>query len=211
MSYERQVAAAILQLNVAVEKSAMNALNAIGLKAGHEGVALAEKQMAEESPLYVKTVVLRGRMCRDMYDEHPGFAYFYTDALESVDAPPYCSLSKAMHLSVPMLTKAQQEIEDEYDGQFSPSSIVLLDQFGEPLQEYVERYLGEGRYSMGWLEDLPPEEEWAAMEERAKALDSEGSYETGWDNFETGRQLHAQAASLRCTVQMAKSRSRIIL
>ncbi len=209
---KQKITAAIFQLNIAIERAAVQAAYAIGLTADYQGVAMAKKRMADESPLYVETIVLCGQVCRNMYDEHPGLAFFYSDASNSFKAPPYCSLSNAMHLSQLLLAEAQQDIdsEEQYDGQFIPSSIVLLDQCRNPLQEYSERYLGDGRYSFGWIEELPPDAEWPAMEEKASALDLEGCEETRWDNFDTGRLLHAQANSLRRKIQMAKSRLRII-
>lgn len=212
MNLELSFIEASLRLNVMLEKSTWNALRSLGLQASYDGVALAEKEMRDESPLYIKTIVLRGQMCQDMYDDHPGFAYFYTDASQSIEAPPYCTLSKAMQLSLQMLAKAQQESEqeEEYDGLFSPDSIILLDQFDNTVHEYARHYRGEGRCIAIWLESLPPKEDWHGMEEEAKALDSEGSFEIGWDNFSTGRQLHAQADSLRRKIEMAKAHSRLM-
>lgn len=209
---EQRIAAASHHLNVTIERAALSVLHSLGLQASYDFVTQAKKQMAEESPLYVDAIVLRGQECRDMYDDHPGFCFFYTDASRTMEVPPYCRLSKAMEISLQMLAEAQQESDtnEEYDGLFIASSIVLLDQMGNTIQEYTNRYLGNARYSEGWMDELPSQDEWVSLEEKAKALDSEGSYESGWDNHETGRQLHAQANSLRRRIQMAKSQSRII-
>lgn len=209
---EQRFVAVSFLLNVAVERATLKALKSLGLKACPDGLQLAEVQRKEKSPLYVKTILLRGRTCRDMYDDHPGYAYFYTDDFQAIKAPPYCPMSRAMQISLRLLQEAQEEInhDEERDGLFIASSIVLLDQFGDAIQEYVERDIGNGKYTQGWLDVFPDESEWAAMEERAKALDSEGSIESGWDNFETGRELHSQAEALRRQITMAKARQRVI-
>ena len=208
----QQIAEALLRLNVESEKAVMRARSALGLKASYDGVALAIKKMTEESPLYVGTIVLHGRMCRNMYDEHPGHTYYYADETQFIEAPPYCPLSKAMQISVQMLEAAQLESnqEEEYDGLFYPYSIVLKDQFGNSIQEYAQRHLGKGRYCTGWMEELPSHENWPMMLEEASTLSSEGSFESGWDNHETARQLHAQADSLRRKIEIAKLRLRLI-
>lgn len=209
---EQRIAIAVLEARVRNEKAAYQAMKALGLRANLEGVREAEKRMAEQSPLYVKTIVLRGRLCRDMYDEHPGHTYYYSDAEETFDAPAYCPLTKAMVLSLQLLWNAQKEAEgeDEHDGLFFPASIVLLDQFNNPLQEYSQRHLGGGQYAESWLTEFPGEAEWASIEEKASTLDSEGCLEARWDNFETARGLRAEAASLRRRIQIAKSSLRVL-
>lgn len=211
---EQNIAAASLRLNFEIEKSTLNAMRSLGLDANYDcsSVDLAKKRMLDESPLYIKTIQLHGQMCADMYDDHPGYAYFYTESFESFRAPAYCSLTKAMQISLQMLTKAQQEVEneDECDGLFTPSSIILLDQFGNTVQEYSERYLGKGVNQTGWLEELPTESEFGALEQSARELDSEGSEEARWDNFDTARGLRAQASSLRRKIAIAKAIARVI-
>lgn len=206
--------AAKLRLEVAVEKSARNALKALGLPASGAGVQAAERRYAEESPLYVVLIVLTGRVCRDMYDEHPGHTYYFSDAVRHVAVPPYCPLERAQSIALSALQAAQAEVErddEEYDGLFVANGITLFDQFGCALQEYAERYLGDGRYLTGWQDSLPEAQEWPVLEAMAKELDSEGSLESSWDNHETGRGLHARAAALRRRIQMARAQGRAII
>jgi hypothetical protein len=205
--------AAKLNLNFAIEKAVCIKKGQMGLSVNYENMQLAEKTMKDESPLYVKNIVLKGQMCQDMYDDHPGHTYFYSDSQEYVDTPAYCTLSKAMQLSLQMLADAQQESQtkDEYDGLFTPYSIVLLDQFGNTVQEYSQNYLGAGRYSEGWVENLTDQNEWSSLSEEAERLDAMSSFESGWDNFETARQLRNKAAEIRRRIEIAKSSLRVIL
>lgn len=192
--------------------NAWNALRLLGLPADYSDVARAREKLECESPLWVCTIVLRGQICQDMYDEHPGHTYFYSDGAQRVEAPAYCSLSEAMRISLQAFQEARRlsETDTEFDGLFTPSSIVLLDQFGEPVQEYSVRYSVGCSPRDGWLNEFPAPNEWAAMEEKAKFLDSEGRIESSWDNFETGRRLHAEAEALRRIIKIAAARERVI-
>ncbi len=162
--------------------------------------------VAQNAPLYVKTIVLHGQLCQDMYDSHPGYAYFYTDSWESFPVPSCCSLTTAMKASLKLLRMKQKEIgtEDEYDGLFRPSSIILLDQLGNAVQEFRETYIVNGQYRGAWLKELPAESEWAALENKAGMLDNEAAVESGWDNFETARSLRNSAQKIRRVVQIAR-------
>lgn len=166
-----------------------------------------------EEPLYVKTIVLRGELYRDMYDEHPGLAYFSTNHQRTFPVQNNCGLANAMELSVKLLKEAQDEsaADEEYDGQFVAESIILLDQFDHAVQEFSQQYLGKGLYAKkSWRGQLPPESEWSAIEEKARVLISEASEESRWDNFDTARKLEARAAEMRRLVEIAKYASRVV-
>lgn len=205
--------AAMLRITAVIEKSATRTKLALNLSADDSLADSAQWRMKHLSPLFVRTIELHGPVCRDMYDHAPGFAYFYTEGIEIIDAPFYCRLSHAMWLGEEALRAAEAALKDdeeEYDGRFSPSSIVLKDQFGNVVQEYRTNYLGNGQYTTGWIVDLPQEEEWTKLESRARDLDSEAAIEIGWDNFETGKGLRQQADSLRRRVSIAKAVQRMV-
>ena len=68
----QQITAATMRLNLSIEMAVLNALSSLGLPVSNSNVELAKKQLAEESPLYVKTISIRGDLCQDMYEDHPG-------------------------------------------------------------------------------------------------------------------------------------------
>lgn len=212
MTTQAKLHAMSLALHVAIERLALNALRELGLPADRSALNQAIDRMAAESPLWVQTIVLRGQVCQDMYDEHPGLAYFYSDAKEVFEAPPYCPLSRAVEISSKILADAQLLTghEEECDGLFCPSSIALLDQFGNTVQESSPRNDVVGSQSSEWLTDFPCRSDWPALEIEAKKLDSEGRIESSWDNFDTGRRLHAEAARLRRSIQIAAAQERIV-
>ena len=208
----QQVVAATLQINFEIEKTAWNILQSMGLPADYKNVELAKKRLLEESPLYIGEISLRGKLYQDMYDDHPGLAYFNIDIAKSIEVHKYCTLSEAKQIGFQLLIDARKEIEDEEidDGLFIPSSIVLLDQFGNEVQEFCSRYLGDGQYIEGWLEEIPSEDECAEFEIKAKKYDSEGSEESRWDNFDSARNCHKKANILRRNIAIAKACSRIM-
>lgn len=204
---------AILRIAVIIEKSAARAKVALHLPVEDSWEEAARRRVKQMSPLFVRTIELHGSTCRDMYDHAPGYAYFYTEGIETINAPSYCRLSHAMWLGEEALKAAQTALrddEEEYDGRFSPSSIILKDQFGDVVQEYRTNYLGNGQYTTGWIIDLPLENEWAQLESHASELDSEAAIEIGWDNFETGKGLRQQADSLRRRVSIARAAQRVV-
>lgn len=167
--------------------------------------ALRAKRLSEDALSYVHEIVIEGSVARDMYDEHPGFAYFFVDASERYTAA--CSMSRAKEIALDLFERAcaQNELEEEtegtYDGQFCPSAILLRDQFGNVVQ----------KYSAGsWQSNLPAESEWAFLEEKASALEDEASEEARWDNFDSANRLRARARALRQSVEMAQAASRVL-
>lgn len=208
--------AALLQLAALIEHSVMRARHALRMPHDDASLDEANQRLRYESPLFVKTIEIHGSVCRDMYDHAPGFAYFYTDGLRCFKAPPYCRLSQAMELSVQMLKQAKQEAREEadgdeqYDGKFSPQSIVLRDQFGHVVQEYKWRKDADGQSKHCWLHQLPTPDECHTMEKRASELASEAAVESGWDNFSTAEGLRNHAEALQRKVSVARMQLRVV-
>ncbi len=151
--------------------------------------------------MQVSSIVVEGQVCRDMYDEHPGLAYFYMDGRRQVPISHPLSMTdgKALAESAWQRYHAESRSADEYeeyDGQFTPSRVLLLNCDEAVLQCY------EGN---GWLTEFDSPEQWAAMLTQAGELASEASIEAGWDNFSTAKGLRAQATHLRRRVSISQA------
>lgn len=151
--------------------------------------------------MQVASIVVEGQVCRDMYDEHPGLAYFYMDGRRQVPISHPLSMAdgKALAESAWQRYHGESRSADEYveyDGQFTPSRVLLLNSDEAVLQCY------EGN---GWLTEFDSPEQWAAMLTQAGELTSEASIEAGWDNFSTAKGLRAQATHLRRRVSISQA------
>lgn len=194
--------AALLRLRHHIAHSTEMHRKALGLDARMQLVAAA-RQQALHGPLYVDQIEIRGRTSRNMYDAHPGYAFYSTDDSVLVDVPPYCGISRAKALAVTAFS-AMRETDDAsretHDGDFTPQSIVLRDQFGGAL----------GTYCLGKWDDATDIGATAALLGEAGRLEDAAVEESRWDNFETARSLRAKATLLRERVQCAQSASRAI-
>jgi hypothetical protein len=157
--------------------------------------------------MQVTSIVVEGRMCRDMYDEHPGLAYFYVDAIQRVQIPQPLSMEEARALAEakwrelhPPVSPGVQDVPDEEfdeaDGQFTPTRIVLLD---------GNRTVMQRLDSDGWMTDFASPDQWEALLAQARAMESEASVEAGWDNFSTAEGLRADATRMRRRVSIAQA------
>ncbi|MEX3983779.1 hypothetical protein AB4Y45_32875 [Paraburkholderia sp. EG287A] len=153
----------------------------------------------------IARIVVEGSLCRDMYDEHPGFAYFYLDAQRDVPIPHALPLTTSKLIAErewvrhhPPVADGDDDAWEEYDGMFTATRILLLARDASPVQCY-ER--GE------WKRDFPAPAEWESMLNRATDLSSEASVEAGWDNFSTAENLRRTATALRRSVAMARAQA----
>jgi len=149
--------------------------------------------------MLVDRIVIEGRTCRDMYDEHPGFAYFYVDSSRHVEMPEMLPLTQAQAKAEDawkQFAADDNEANDfeEYDGQFTPSRVVLQASNGAVLQCFEN-----GR----WVSEFDAPDTWDALLATAAANESEASFEAGWDNFSTAETLRHAATGLRRRVTMA--------
>lgn len=202
---EKMAMAARAAISCQIAHSAERALKALGLPLHGSIYQQAYDAARLVSPLYVFEICINGQVARDMYDEHPGYAFYYSDSSECLeDVPAYCSISRAKEIAIREFTKLalmSSERESTYDGDFTPYSIVLSDQFGGPLMEYAN-----GK----WLDDLPSEAEWPALLEQATHLADEASEEARWDNFETSKALSHRAEAIRRRIKCAQAIARAI-
>jgi hypothetical protein len=152
--------------------------------------------------MLVSRIDIEGRMCRDMYDEHPGFAYFYVDSHRSVPVRKPLTLALAQataELAWQRLSadeSADTEDFEEHDGDFSPNRIVLRGRDGTVMQSFENGH---------WVSEFDAPEEWAALLTQARELESEASIEAGWDNFSTAENLRHRATALRRRVTISQA------
>ncbi|MDN8078793.1 hypothetical protein QZN30_05465 [Burkholderia multivorans] len=150
--------------------------------------------------MQVASIIVEGSLCRDMYDEHPGFAYFYVTAHQGISIPHPLPLSTAMAVAEAAWKRDHVSSEDddyeEHDGQFTPESILLLSADRETVQHYRNGH---------WVSEFIPPEEWDTQLCRASELSSEASIEAGWDNFSTAERLSASATAIRRQVDIARN------
>lgn len=200
-----------LKVTAAVEQAVYAAKVALSLPASQEDVDLALLQVREGAIRYPSKIIIMGRTCREMYDDHPGLAYFYSDSNKQYSVPRPATMANCQARALELFHKLQDaaNASEEHEGLFVPDYIVLKDQLGNVIHEYGSFRGLSGNYKVGWIDNLPTEDTWPALLAEASRLDSEGSVESGWDNFETARQLHEQAAEIRRRIDMAKYQSKV--
>lgn len=200
-----RISAAQHTLTIKTEKAVYAAVQRLGFAASLERLNVVSAIARRMSPLYVDHCVIHGSVCCDMYDEHPGFAYFYRDGSLSADLTPYRHLADAQQHALEIWhaqRKDDEEDKDEWDGKFTAgATIVLKDQFGRPIDEF------DGK-SWSLIE---PEERWPELLEQVRTLRSEAHFESGWDNASTAADLRRRADKLERAVQIAELRPRVII
>jgi hypothetical protein len=183
-------------------------------------IAIPAQPVEGEKAFCVTSITIEGSELRNMYDEHPGFAYFSTASSISVRVPEPLTLNQAMERAleawktvcnddateldetVPERGDSQADsadeemIDDDYDGKFSASRIVLSNRAGEVLQEYN---------GSSWVTDFAPADQWPLLLKQAEELSDEASEEARWDNFDTANGLRGRAAGLRRQVAIARA------
>ncbi|RQR65552.1 hypothetical protein DIE18_03640 [Burkholderia sp. Bp9125] len=150
----------------------------------------------------VASIVVEGSLCMDMYDEHPGLAYFYRTIRRCLPIPHALPLATAKLIAQRDWARRKHESEAdedpwaEYDGQFTASRILLLAHDGTVLQCYEDER---------WVTDFVAPAEWDALLTHAADLESEAAIEAGWDNFSTADSLRSSATAIRRRVSMARA------
>jgi hypothetical protein len=134
-----------------------------------------------------------------MYDEHPGFAYFYVDSCRHVEMPEMLTLTQAQakaEAAWRQFAADDTAVDDfeEFDGQFTPSRVVLQASDGTVLQCFEDG---------SWVAEFDAPDTWDTLLAIAAANESDASFEAGWDNFGTAETLRHAATGLRRRVSMA--------
>jgi hypothetical protein len=161
-------------------------------------------KLAIEQPLLVTKITIEGSVLRDMYDEHPGMAYFSSSSNVGVRVRKPLPIAEAMDVAIAGWKKvtgehdddALDDDDDDYDGKFSATRIVLRNAGDEVVQEFN---------GSNWISEFAPADQWDSLLERAKTLDEEASEESRWDNFSTAELYRDQATELRRKVSIARA------
>lgn len=176
-----------------IEVLAHQHLTAMGLRSG-------AAPLPPGGALLVRSFTIDGAESRDMYDEHPGLAYFKVRISRRYRVSRYWTMEEAMRRSLAAFERMQREHRRQdgdpldWDGRFAPDTIVLHDQYGTPVQEWRDGH---------WCDDLPAPERLAGLREGVAGLRAEAAIEAGWDNHETARALRLQADRIERRVAMA--------
>jgi hypothetical protein len=215
---ELRVFAAQLRLQVFIERSAAKALRDLGLDhAGADNVALlAEQHQRAAAPRFVQSIELRGHVWQNMDDVQPGFCLFPSDETRTVPTPGL-TMTAAMAYSIELMAQVLAANNAECSaraGSFSVETIVLLDEFGQALQRYEQRYPARDDHQDArhqWITEPVAPMQWQSMLDDADALSLRASLGNARERSETSRQLLARALDLRELVAIARSWPLVVL
>jgi hypothetical protein len=214
--------AALEDVRAEADAQGLLALTHAELKHRADDVVTIPAQPAEgEATFRVTSITIEGSVLRDMYDDHPGLAYFRSSSSVGVHVPEPLTINQAMETALTAWKAVCEEeagvheeavpedlgseidvivedptVDDDYDGKFSASRIVLRDRSGEVVQQYD---------GSNWVTDFTPADKWKGLLEQAKALEDEASEEARWDNFSTSDNLCEKATRLRRQVAIARA------
>lgn len=144
-------------------------------------------------------VIIRGTVCRDMYDDRPGVVFYNQDSCRSIDISPYIRANKVREFALEQfqLLKALDSGEELFDGRFTAESIEIVNGQGEVIDSF-----DQGK----WVEGIEPDQ-LTVFEDVISELRRRASTEFEWDNHETSRRLFKEAHKL--TVRISISRHRV--
>lgn len=197
---ELRASAALHAILVSIEEGALNAAYALGLQWSTSASDAAKKSALSTSPRFVESIVLRGSVRLNMYEDHPGHTYYHSPATRRFETMGYMTLSAGMHLGLAILAEvnAENDPDDECEGQFSASTIVLKDQFGATIQ----RGQLVGRGQVEWA-SLIEANLWTQHLDQAEKLLTDAGIESGWDNFSTSASLNDSARDIQDRVSLS--------
>lgn len=197
---ELRASAALHAVLVNIEESASQAAYALGLHWSTSASDAAKKLALAKSPRFVESIVLRGSVTLNMYEDHPGHTYYQSPAARRFATTGYMTLSAGMQLGLAILAEvnAENDPEDECEGQFSASTIVLKDQFGATIQR--GKLVGRGKVEWASLIDANL---WTQHLDQAEKLLTEAGIESNWDNFATSASLNDSAREIQDRVSLS--------
>lgn len=208
MDYKPHADYALAKLHVQIEAATLAAKKDLKLPHDKDTLAAARSVRNDEAPLFVHKIAITGQTSHEMYDEHPGLAYYQTTNTHTYKAPPYCGLAQARDLADRMVEKMREATrgQEESEGDFSPSTVQLQDHAGRTLQVFDQDATTRQK---AWLAPVTPEK---AVELVAQAgeMRRDASEEMRGDNFETSRRLHDRAMEFIAQATASKLHSRAI-
>lgn len=197
----------LAKLQVGIERSVLAAKRELHLPSSDTALKRATEVLSEEAPLFVYRIAITGQQSYDQYDEHPGYAYYQRTETRGFRTPSFCGLARARDLA----DARMKDLEDAYRGQegesestFRPERIALQDHAGRTLQAFD---FDETSRTVKWLPIVSMEQA-AKLTEEARAMASEASHESRWDNHETARHLSDRARAYIAQATASKLQSR---
>ena len=168
-------------------------------------------RIKESTLRYIKHIEICGYFYRNINDQVPSHGCFTMEGKHTIDLPSSNGLEDAKNKAFIEFTVLNDEFEkeagtddnfDPYDGLFSPSCILLLDQFGECITRYKNSEWQESH-------DLPSKDEYEALMAKSQQLRNDASIEAGWDNFSTAQSMRCEARNIELLIQMSKNIARL--
>lgn len=196
---EARETVASLRLAVHIAHATLRALQKLGYptEVAISAVDEAESRYRHDSPLFVCAIDIEGLLTVDVDDEVPGLAH-YTRSTYRRHSVDHLTLEDAMARSLPVYRQYLREAlrDEDSDGRFLPTAIVLVDQFGT-----VVHRMDRGS---GWMKPvLVPGADTDTS--NTATLEAEASLEVCWDSVDAGRGLRTQASLLRERLAITKT------
>mgnify|MGYP001063825888 FL=1 len=176
------------------------------------------KSWRYEGPTLVATASVKGWVDRDMYDEHPGLAYFRTTTGMDVELGLLTLDQAKAAMTVAFLERAwhgewfDRARRSDDDGLATDvSGLLLKDNLGHVVAEArVDCDCSDPQEAVVWLASTAMTDRESDCElAKAKELESDASEEARWDNFDSANSLRGQAASLRRRVEITANVNRL--
>lgn len=212
---DKMVLAAKLALYARIERSSALDRHKLGLGMDETQVTKALRRCMDESPLYPSCIRVIGTEFRDMYDDHPGLAYFTVDTVREFSLPAYCSMkiARAKAIAIYQELKVSQCCEyadhDPVEGDFSPLRFVILDQFNRTLDEVSALHLADDSEKY-WESFHLQGIEVDRIAAEAEATERAAAEEARWDNIDTANGLRNAASRLRRLISIVDLQGRLI-
>ncbi len=200
-------------------------------------VRLGFDEARNDSYRISRTVVIEGNTYRPMYDDQPFGPVFPSPCKTRHPLDGFMTLRGAQEKTIELISEFEKPTINDDDEILAEKRSVwfalILDQFGEPIDEYrLGHWLTDSPSATNGLRDhrgsddqipLDPsnsinqfDREYCMREPEkvistAEAMDQEAALEAGWwDNYATATTLRDQAGRLRRRVQIWQSQERLV-
>lgn len=210
MDFQPHADHALAKLRFRLEAETLSAMVDLNLPHGFAAIEEAKRVLDHEAPLFVNTISITGETSRNMYDDHPGLAYYQTTNTYTFEAPPYCGLAKGRELAEShmkkMVSDYKENANSDQDGTFYPYTMTLLDHANRPLQSFGR---DEEQRKNTWLTPVAPEKT-VELASKALTMNHDANEEIRGDNFESARHLRNQAIEFIAQASASKLHARAV-
>ena len=192
-------------VQASILKNVYQALLDLGLPTG----AAIDRLQAHvyEGTTFIAGLRISGRQLLDMYDSHPGVAYFPIDCSTFASLPAMTIEQAKKHLSKDVIESFWwAEVQPDEFCQHEPGSwITTLD-----LLDNLGNVVAVGAYREGFVDWQEPKlVDIPSVLSKVTELRAGASYESSWDNFETARGLMQRASHLLKQVSISQHAKRV--